>query len=107
LWAGGMQIPEETMLLERTTDIHSRWLRVPNFGSKESNTPEFLAAVAPEFIVLPTGEPLKSEKSGVPPLPYPETLSRLEATGANVLRTEPGGNSLTFISDGEKLEIVR
>jgi competence protein ComEC len=104
LWAGGMQATEETMLLERTTELHSRWLRAPDFGSKESSSPEFLAAVAPEFIVLPMGEPLKS---GVLPLPYPETLGRLEATGANVLRTEPGGNSLTFISDGDTLTLVR
>ena len=111
LWAGGMQSPEEEMLIERTTDIQSRWLRVADFGSKESSSPEFLAAVAPEIIVLPLGDPFalkddlkKSNPSRI--LPYPETVNRLEATGATVLRTTSEHNNLTFISDGDTLQQV-
>jgi competence protein ComEC len=106
LWGGGMQFPEEEMLLERTTQITSHWLRAPDFASKESSSPEFLAAVSPQIIVLPCSDPLAPKtKEGIT-LPHPETLDRLEATGATVLRTEQGGNNLTFTSDGEIIEQV-
>jgi competence protein ComEC len=98
LWGGAMQIAEETALLDRVSELKTDWLRIPGGAGKDTNSAEFLEAISPHIAVLSIGE----NKQGQP---YPATLQRIQATGARLLRTEPGGNNLTFTADGETIEI--
>lgn len=95
LWAGGIEGPGEAALLARGPDrLRSDWLRVARFGNAGASSAEFLEAVGARFAVVATGP----NKAG---LPAPETLERLSATGAQVLRTDQSRRDLVFLSDGD------
>ena len=94
LWMGGIERAGEVALLSRTPDLRANWLRVSRFGTRLASSPELLRQVSPEYIVVSVGQ----NRSG---LPHVETLKRLNATGATVVRTDVGNApNLRFLSDG-------
>jgi competence protein ComEC len=96
LFAGGIGAKGETALLSRQPDLSAQWLRIARSGIKEATTPEFLRLVSPEHIVVSVGP----NRDG---LPHPETMERIEATGAKVYRTDTADGPLVFASDGVQI----
>jgi len=78
--------------------MHADVLKVGHRGSKNSTTPEFLAAVRPQVAVISAGE---DNPYGHP---SPDLLERLEEAGAWILRTDRDG-AVSVVTDGKKLEI--
>ena len=73
------------------TDI----LKLSHHGSASSNTEEWLALLSPEKAVVSCG---KGNSYGHP---APETLSRAEAAGAELYRTDELGDIVLSVKDGE------
>jgi len=73
-------------------------LKVGHHGSKNSTTPEFLAAMQPQVGIISAGE--------VNPYghPSPELLERLESAGVRILRTDRDG-AVHVLTDGERIDI--
>jgi beta-lactamase superfamily II metal-dependent hydrolase len=96
VWAGGLERAGEEALLSRTPDLAANWLRVAHFGSANASSSEFLQLVSPDYAVISVGP----NSSG---LPAQDTLTRLQAVGATVYRTDAAPGSLTFYSDGTQV----
>ena len=75
------------------SDLRSDVLKIAHHGSKTSSTEAFLTAVAPRYAVIEVGA---GNSYGHP---TPDTLSRLKAINAAILRTDELGN-ITFLCDG-------
>jgi len=90
---------EKEMLEENNADsLRADVLKVGHHGSKNSTTPEFLAAMQPRVGIISAGE-------GNPyGHPSPELLERLESAGVRVLRTDRDG-AVHVLTDGTLLEI--
>ena len=73
-------------------------LKIGHHGSKNSTTPEFLAAVQPSVGIISAGE---DNPYGHP---SPELLERLENAGIRILRTDRNG-AVQVMTDGRQLEI--
>jgi len=73
-------------------------LKIGHHGSKNSTTPEFLAAVQPRVGIISAGE---DNPYGHP---SPELLERLENAGIRILRTDRNG-AVQVMTDGRQLEI--
>src|SRR5204862_2356881 len=73
-------------------------LKIGHHGSKNSTTPEFLAAVQPRVGIISAGE---DNPYGHP---SPELLERLENAGIRILRTDQNG-AVQVMTDGRQLEI--
>jgi competence protein ComEC len=73
-------------------------LKVGHHGSKNSTTPDFLAAVHPRTAIISAGE---QNPYGHP---SPALLQRLEDAGVRILRTDRDG-AVQVLTDGERLEI--
>jgi competence protein ComEC len=76
----------EKHILATGRDIKSDILKVGHHGDRSASTEEFLRKVSPEIAVISIGQNNKYEK------PHDEALSRLNASGAEVLRTDIHGN---------------
>ena len=107
LFAGGLERAGETALLARAAaaggddeSLRAAWLRIARFGSREATSPEFLRRVRPEFAVISVGA---TNSSGYP---HRETLGRLPAAGATVLRIDQARGDLIFESDGARVRKV-
>ena len=96
LWAGGLERAGEESLLARSDSVAAHWLRVSRFGTRDASSPEWLRAVSPEIAVVSVG----TNRQGYP---HPETLERLEASGARLYRTDSTPDALIFLSDGESV----
>jgi competence protein ComEC len=96
LFAGGIGAKGENALLARQADLSAQWLRIARSGIGDATSPEFLRLVAPEHIVVSVGP----NRFG---LPHPETMARIEATGAKVYRTDTSDQPLVFSSDGVQI----
>ena len=102
----GMMLPgdaekqaESSILSDNSeTAIRADVLKVGHHGSKNSTTPEFLAAVHPSVAVISAGEDN--------PYGHPSTelLDRLESAGVRILRTDRDG-AVHVLTDGKRLEI--
>jgi competence protein ComEC len=73
---------QELVLTSSAVALKSKVLAVGRSGAKLASTPPFLARVRPELAIV-SGESL-----GAASRPSPETLERLQAVGASVLRTD-------------------
>lgn len=79
--------------------LRSDVLKIGHHGSKNSTTPEFLAAAQPRLAVISTGE-------GNPyGHPSPELLERLKRADVRVLRTDRDG-AVRILTDGTDLEVT-
>jgi competence protein ComEC len=63
----------------------SEVLVVPHHGSRTSSTPEFVAAVAPRWAIVPVGYRSRFGH------PHPQVLERYRVAGADILRTDLDG----------------
>ena len=90
---------ERTLLSENSSqELQADVLKVSHHGSKNSTTPDFLAAVRPQMAIISAGE---ENPYGHP---SPVLLERLESAGVRFFRTDLDG-SVTVLTDGENLEI--
>jgi len=82
---------------ERLSLDKSEILKVPHHGSKYSSSEKFLAQVSPHWAVIEVGRNRYGH-------PSQETISRLTAIGARVLRTDVAG-TVSFLVDGGVVKI--
>jgi competence protein ComEC len=78
--------------------LQSDMLTIGHHGSKNSTTPEFLAAVRPRLAVISSGV---ENPYGHP---APQLLERLEQVGIPTLRTDTNG-AVHILTDGKKVEV--
>ena len=97
LFCGDIEASAELDLVKSGANLDVDLLKVPHHGSAGSCSQRFLKAVTPELAVISVG-PDNSN------LPREETLSRLEAVGAEIYRTDTDGD-LVFSWDGEQLSL--
>jgi len=91
---------EREILSENSPEaMHSNVLKIGHHGSKNSTTPEFLAAVQPRVGIISAGE---DNPYGHP---SPELLERLKSAGVQTLRTDRDG-AVHVLTDGTRLEIT-
>ena len=91
---------ERAILAENSADsMRAQVLKVGHHGSKNSTTPEFLAAVQPQVGIISSGE------GNAYGHPSPELLERLENAGVRILRTDQDG-AVHILTDGTRLEIT-
>jgi competence protein ComEC len=100
LLASDIGAPAERAMLAARVPLDATVLKVGHHGSRASSTPEFLAAVRPSLAVISVGA------RNAYGHPAPETLARLAATGARVLRTDRDG-AVIFETDGHVLTVTR
>jgi competence protein ComEC len=92
------QAEKEILEENNETILGADVLKVGHHGSKNSTTPEFLAAAHPRVAVISVGE---DNSYGHP---NPELLERLESAGLRILRTDRDG-AVHVLTDGKRLEI--
>lgn len=96
LFAGGIErAGEDALIADEGDRLRSDWLRVARFGTREASSPEFLRLVSPAIAVVSVGTPNSGD------YPHPETMVRLQASGAKIYRTDEARSpDLVFTSDG-------
>jgi beta-lactamase superfamily II metal-dependent hydrolase len=98
LFTGDAESATERWLLARRANVRAQVLKVAHHGSRHSSEARFLAAVKPAVAVISAGT---NNEYGHP---APQTLARLEAAGARILRTDLDG-TVTIETDGRTLSI--
>jgi competence protein ComEC len=93
------QVEREILSENSAEAMHSDVLKIGHHGSKNSTTPEFLAAVQPLLGIISAGE---DNPYGHP---TPELLERLQNAGVRILRTDRDG-AVHVLTDGARLEIT-
>jgi competence protein ComEC len=96
---GDITSDTEKQLIESKSDIKSDVLVVPHHGSVYSSSAEFIKAVGCRYAIVSAG------KSNIFHHPHPLVLQRYNEAGVRVFRTDRDG-AITFITDGNKLNIV-
>ncbi len=94
LLTGDLESEGEGEILGYFSDISSTILKVGHHGSRTSSTVEFLRAVQPEISIIMCG---RANQYGHP---HQQTLSRLDAIGTKVFRTDIHG-TIVIKSDGK------
>ena len=91
---------ERAMLSENDeASFHADILKIGHHGSKNSTTPDFLAAVNPQIAIISSGE-------GNPyGHPRPEILDRLQTARVRTLRTDTNG-AIHILTDGKRIEVT-
>src|SRR6266852_2997705 len=93
------QVEREIISENGAETMHADVLKIGHHGSKNSTTPEFIAAVQPRLGIISAGE---DNPYGHP---SPELLERLENAGVRILRTDRDG-AVRVLADGVRLEIT-
>lgn len=88
----------EKALVQSSYSLRSDVLKSPHHGSDSSSSEEFLAAVAPRFLIVSVG--LGNRYN----LPDPAVVDRYQKTGAKIYRTDRSG-AVEFSSDGRDLSV--
>jgi competence protein ComEC len=96
LLTGDISADVEREILPRLTRAPTRVLKVAHHGSRTSSSHELLSEWRPQFALISAG---RGNTFGHP---APEVLSRLEAIGASVLRTDLHGQ-ITVETDGAEI----
>lgn len=99
LFTGDAEAGSETQMVDSGADLHADVLKVAHHGSNTSSSTRFLNAVIPQYAVISVGA---DNSYGHP---ANDTLVRLQAAGATILRTDELG-TITFQSDGEELNVT-
>jgi len=92
------QVEREILSGNGPKAMRANVLKIAHHGSKNSTTPEFLAAVQPRVGIISAGE---DNPYGHP---SPELLERLENADIRILRTDRNG-AVQVMTDGRQLEI--
>ncbi|MGB9612287.1 MAG: ComEC/Rec2 family competence protein, partial [Bryobacteraceae bacterium] len=100
LLTGDIEAPVEARLAEEGLLAPVQVLKVPHHGSRRSATEWLLERTRPAVALISAGE---GNSYG---LPHPETVGRLRAARALVLRTDEDG-LVAVCSDGRYLEVER
>jgi competence protein ComEC len=101
LFTADIRADIELELVGQRADLKSTVLKVAHHGSKTSTTSQFVAAVAPDVVVICVGE---GNSFGHPSLDVIERL--VERVGEdNVYRTDENG-TIEFITDGQRLWVT-
>lgn len=98
LFTGDIDIETELALVDRGVLKSSDVLKVSHHGSKYGSAKEFLEKLKPKLAMISVGS--KNNYGH----PHSDTLLRLEAVGAKILRTDKMG-TIKILSDGETLEV--
>ena len=93
------QVEEQLLEMYGVEMLDCDILKVGHHGSDSSSTPEFLAAVTPEFALISCGD---GNSYGHP---HTVTVTNLTAAGADIYRTDELG-SIILTTDGELIKIV-
>lgn len=99
LFCGDIEKEAEQDLLDSGQELAANVLKVAHHGSRTSSTEEFVEAVSPQLAVVSVGPDNNN-------LPRSEALARLEAAGAEILRTDMDGDILLSYN-GERIGITR
>jgi competence protein ComEC len=92
LFTGDVDTTIEATIIARQTPLAADILKVAHHGSAYSSSPNFLASVQPKEAVISVGPNSYGHPSA-------DTLSRLQAVGARIWRTDVNGNVIAN-SDG-------
>jgi competence protein ComEC len=100
LWPGDLERRAEAELVggRRGVSLSTTVLFAPHHGSRSSNSPAWVAAVAPEEVVFSVGWQNPYH------FPHPVVVDRYRKEGARLWRTDLCG-ATTFVSDGRHLSI--
>src|SRR5690606_18350586 len=93
---GDAEVEAEKDILANKIDIKADVLKANHHGSVTSNSPEFLDAVNPDYIVISSGE---DNSYGHP---HKEVLQEFEERGVNLYRTDKQG-TIVATSDGSNI----
>lgn len=85
LFTGDAEPETEAQFMKLGTDLQADVLKVGHHGSRFSSTTPFLRRIKPQLAVISCG---KDNRYGHP---APDTMDRLEAVGARVVRTDVDG----------------
>ena len=96
LLAADAQADSERQMLESGQPLSADVLKVGHHGSSASTTEPFVKAVSPKLAVISV------DSGNANGYPTEQTLKRLTAAGAQVLRTDRHGH-ITVLTDGENL----
>ncbi len=99
LLAGDIRNIGEKRILASGTELKSTILKVGHHGDSNASTESFLEKVTPEAAIISVGKDNKYEK------PHEDALSRINATGAKVLRTDLHGH-ITVETDGTTYSVA-
>ncbi len=97
LLTGDAEKEEEQSLISSGANLKADVLKVAHHGSSSSSTAAFLSKVSPSYAVISVGENSYGH-------PTDATIGRLEATGAQILRTDDSG-SVIMTSDGASISV--
>jgi competence protein ComEC len=95
LLTGDAEAAAEAVLLQSGWGLEALILKAGHHGANTSSGEAFLAAVSPSIIVISVG---RDNSYGHP---HPAMLSRAEATGATIMRTDEAG-TLEVETDGKR-----
>jgi competence protein ComEC len=98
LLTGDIERAAEAEMVAVGRALRSDVLLVPHHGSRTSSTPEFIAAVAPRWAVVPVGYRSRFGH------PNADVLERYRAAGVRLLRTDLDGAVSVRIGDGLELD---
>lgn len=97
LFPGDIERPaEKAVVAAWGSRLRHRVLVAPHHGSRTSSSPDFLAWVRPDYVLVSAGRGNRFR------CPHPEVLARYRDMGARVLRTDTDG-ALTLKTDGRRL----
>ncbi|SEL53376.1 Metal-dependent hydrolase, beta-lactamase superfamily II [Stigmatella aurantiaca] len=99
LFMGDARAETEALLLKRQEPLRAMLLKVGAHGAALATSAEFLQEVRPQAALLSLGT------GGLPDLPAPDTLARLEAAKATVFRTDKDGE-IHAVSDGKQFVLT-
>lgn len=99
LFTGDAENEEESDIISSGENLKSTVLKVPHHGSSNATSQAFVNAVAPKYAVISVG---KNNQYGHP---SEDVVSRLEASGATVYRTDLSGD-IICISDGQNISFT-
>ena len=95
LLPGDIEAPVEQALVDSGLLVDIDVLLAPHHGSKTSSSPDFLAAIKPEHIIVSAG--FKNRYGH----PHPEVLARYRALGATVWNTAEQGAVQIHLNENE------
>lgn len=99
LLTGDAEEEVEKQLLDSGADVSAQVLKVAHHGSANATSLNFLQAVKPQLAIISVG---KDNDFGHP---HTTTLSKLETSGAKVLRTDQLG-TIKISTDGKSIEVL-
>ena len=87
LLTGDVETGAENRMLNSGNPLEAEILKVAHHGSSSSSSPDFLSAVSPEVAVISVGQNSYGH-------PTEQTISRLQAVGATIYRTDQHGTTV-------------